>query len=581
MDLTNLISAEDLFKFEVESGVISQVILLLNDHIKSQNARIVKLEEKLSDFVTNADFDDFRNKNVSRFCEIEKGSQILTSSVETISRDFSKTEKRISKELEEKMNEITISTNTQVNSMMANFESTFSSINNQIKEIVKNQPKFDQSKDIKAINQRIDDLVKKTLPMQEEITDLRLSINSLPPPPLPPSYSGKITQVDIHIEQEPMKIVPAEETRTIPPPVFIDNSSKLTEQLEKLYLETESMVNTKLNHFFNSMTKTPKLPPQIIPQPVDPSIIQQISQLKEAINQNSRDVANVNIFVSSLEDKFRGILEKNQQDTLFDEELYDDIVHSMQSIHNELYLLRNHVDGIDHLPELDLSVTIPRFFANTQLLDIPKKAQTKELENPKGKISEQKSDRQLPPIPPQNPNSFLKPQQKVEVRMIAPPRRPSVENSPRVVTVTKAELSDTEVTRIKNLIKNDLSFDDAIDFLRENLKKNQEILSSIDRKVDKEFIERLFDKFRELISSLHERIDEISSNLKNYSTKGELNNVIEKCGEIHKRLNQSVAVKKGSNCLFCGRSKTSLIGEMSPRSVFMCQHCDFPEIHPL
>ena len=97
-------------------------------------------------------------------------------------------------------------------------------------------------------------------------------------------------------------------------------------------------------------------------------------------------------------------------------------------------------------------------------------------------------------------------------------------------------------------------------------KQNQEVLSALERKVDREFDERLFEKFRTYITQLKDAIADVNNRVSDLVTHSELDAVRKIAISIPTKVVDTCAVgRRGPECLFCGRPKTGVVGSISPR----------------
>jgi hypothetical protein len=93
-----------------------------------------------------------------------------------------------------------------------------------------------------------------------------------------------------------------------------------------------------------------------------------------------------------------------------------------------------------------------------------------------------------------------------------------------------------------------------------------EAMSLLDRKVDRDYVERLFNKFRALVHALNDRVKELATLGDDYARRDDLEVLAKLIHRIPANIRPAAAIKKGSNCLFCGRARTALQGQISPRT---------------
>ena len=92
------------------------------------------------------------------------------------------------------------------------------------------------------------------------------------------------------------------------------------------------------------------------------------------------------------------------------------------------------------------------------------------------------------------------------------------------------------------------------------LKIVDQVTSKIDQKIDREFVERLFNKFRVVISDLKDKIDQIQSTFLGWVTRDELQQVLEKFIEQLQEVKDTAGGSSKYRCLLCGRPRTHISG---------------------
>jgi hypothetical protein len=92
--------------------------------------------------------------------------------------------------------------------------------------------------------------------------------------------------------------------------------------------------------------------------------------------------------------------------------------------------------------------------------------------------------------------------------------------------------------------------------------RRDELLSAVDRKVDREMVERLFNKFRSLILGVNERVNELAGMMGNCATQREVDAVAHVVTQMPVLGETSAAVKVGPECICCGRMKSALAGQV-------------------
>jgi hypothetical protein len=86
------------------------------------------------------------------------------------------------------------------------------------------------------------------------------------------------------------------------------------------------------------------------------------------------------------------------------------------------------------------------------------------------------------------------------------------------------------------------------------MREKADIISALDRKVDREFIERLFNKFRTMIVAVNERVREMAAMTEKFATQKEVQAVAQLVYQIPE-FNETAASRVGPECLICGRTR--------------------------
>jgi hypothetical protein len=80
------------------------------------------------------------------------------------------------------------------------------------------------------------------------------------------------------------------------------------------------------------------------------------------------------------------------------------------------------------------------------------------------------------------------------------------------------------------------------------------LMSAIDKKVDRDLVERLFDKFRTMMMGMNERIREMATLSERFATTRDVKAVAQLVQQIPE-LNETAASRVGPECLVCGRHR--------------------------
>ena len=96
-----------------------------------------------------------------------------------------------------------------------------------------------------------------------------------------------------------------------------------------------------------------------------------------------------------------------------------------------------------------------------------------------------------------------------------------------------------------------------------NLQKTvDQFVSQIDTKIDREFVERMFNKFRNALNEMNEKIDNLQCSFLEWVTRDELEMVLNNFVKVISDVKDTAASKSKYNCLLCGRPRQHLAGMM-------------------
>jgi hypothetical protein len=102
-----------------------------------------------------------------------------------------------------------------------------------------------------------------------------------------------------------------------------------------------------------------------------------------------------------------------------------------------------------------------------------------------------------------------------------------------------------------------------VEVLREvqlKLKVVDTVISKIDTKIDRDFVERMFNKFRVVVGEVKSKVDQVQCTLMSWVTREELKEVLEKFAEQLAEVKDTAGAKSRYRCLLCGKPRTHLSG---------------------
>ena len=137
-------------------------------------------------------------------------------------------------------------------------------------------------------------------------------------------------------------------------------------------------------------------------------------------------------------------------------------------------------------------------------------------------------------------------------------------------TITQEEIQE----KVDNAIRKTLSgFSDRVkkavmETVEERLKITTKIQAEIETKIDRSFVERMFNKFRVLIAELKERVDSSLLNFKDWITRDELEEILGRFSTSLQDIKDTAGASSKYRCLLCGRPRTHISGMIvnSPRN---------------
>jgi hypothetical protein len=96
--------------------------------------------------------------------------------------------------------------------------------------------------------------------------------------------------------------------------------------------------------------------------------------------------------------------------------------------------------------------------------------------------------------------------------------------------------------------------------VQSKLKVVDSVSTKIDAKIDREFVERMFNKVRIVVGELKTKIDDIHCTFMGWITREELNEVLEKFAQQLAEVRDTAGAKSKYRCLLCGKPRTHVAG---------------------
>ena len=98
--------------------------------------------------------------------------------------------------------------------------------------------------------------------------------------------------------------------------------------------------------------------------------------------------------------------------------------------------------------------------------------------------------------------------------------------------------------------------------VQNSLKVVDQISTKIDQKIDRDFVERMFNKFRIAMNELNEKMENLQCSFLEWVTRDELEMVLQNFVKVVSDVKDTAASKSKYNCLLCGRPRQHLAGMM-------------------
>lgn len=555
---------------------MAKVLSLINDHLKSQDRRISFIEEEIKTFLKISDYEPDHKTLINRVFEAEDRLSITSKRVSGVLADLQSLEAKFNQTLEAQISNILVTTNTRIRNAAQSFDSQFELVNNQILSLKKKIESLDDEQEkvdltvfgnfIKQNTIDIENIKQQIKTMTPNFFNANRQINQ--------SYNSQQTEKsnfkDIDTSGLNMKIS--------------DNSTLLTQinQQKEVLLEVVS----ELNKIKEKMSMPPMPPPQIIETK---TIIEEkvVDNRKNAMS-NRTLAANGNLNTVKLETE----LSKLEND--FDSH-QSKVVAAMNAIQFELQQIRDHGEGLKGLPPLNLANVVPSFFNNPSFTfsrheneeeDSYDNEENQSVEGSRSQndiemeqLAEIKIDRDKRPerlinaricevnADDDTDESDLPAPRVIKMKKKKKKKRDSIESEATfddrktTTIIQKCEINESEII---DKIKQEIDLQTINDSFKKINNGYSEVMSAIERKIDREYVERLFDKFRSIVHGLNDRIKELADLTSDYATRQDFLSLLQFIKNMPKELKPGTVLKKGPACLFCGKPKASIVGSIPP-----------------
>jgi hypothetical protein len=539
------VSSEQLFHIEVETGPLNAVIGLLNDHLKRQDERIRVLESELKLRVRKQIYDEDRDILLARVSQCEGVVKRCSEQFVRVADDVHNMETRLNMTLTERLNENLVSLQMQIRTVTSALDEKI-----QILEGASQQHK-----------RRIDELSNRYIPppadeaiarlsteirqIHQDIAKLRDDLEHIPPP-------------TIVVQPPPMPPVPEP---TPPPPANEEPAPPLPEETvpgaSRGGQKPSTAAAAPHASVANALRATTAQAELADAPPPERSGLRLIGNLPtvdpvvESLGEELRD----------LQEEFGGH-QKN-------------VVLAMNAIRDEFQLIRTHGKGLQNLPPLNLANVVPSFFNNPSFRyheeeEATAPELTREPDAPAGEPrasstrSEGFASTSGSPLPSAQSSEG---RSTDRIQVTGQITASILKSGGREIEAPPP--AEIDVEGLVGKLRTELNVQEMRQIFEKMHADHVESLSALDRKIDRDYVERLFDKFRLMIVALGERVREVAAISDVYATREDVEMMARVLKKLADGQRPATALKRGPGCLFCGRPKTSITGQISPRTAAM------------
>jgi hypothetical protein len=187
--------------------------------------------------------------------------------------------------------------------------------------------------------------------------------------------------------------------------------------------------------------------------------------------------------------------------------------------------------------------------------------------NPTLEAGESSEDQSASLTPESTSRRMKKSSRELSVRIFKGPRERGKKGAPEIqtpafATITQSEIQEKVDAAIKSTIGGFLerSKAEVLKDVDQKLKIIEMIITRIDTKIDREFVERMFNKFRVVIGDLKKKIDDIQATFMGWVTREELEEVMNKFVDRLVEIKDTAVGSSKYKCLLCGKPRTHVAG---------------------
>ncbi|KAH0795843.1 hypothetical protein GPJ56_000210 [Histomonas meleagridis] len=138
--------------------------------------------------------------------------------------------------------------------------------------------------------------------------------------------------------------------------------------------------------------------------------------------------------------------------------------------------------------------------------------------------------------------------------------RPSTATTSLIITQDEIDQKvDTSITNSLNGFLDRIKIEVQKE-IKNGLKTIDTVITKIDQKIDRDFVERMFNKFRVVIGELNEKIEQIQTTFLGWVTRDELQEALQLFAEQMKEVKDTAVGSSKYRCLLCGKPRTHVSG---------------------
>lgn len=564
---------QELLKVDIEARPIANVLSLINEHLKSQNNRIEILEEAIKTFLAKSDYETSYTAMIKRISITEDRMAQALSRVSNLSTDVQAIEPRITKSFEDQVSNILVTTTTKLKNITQSFDSQIDLINTQlakVKDTIANLENDNKKVDLTVFGKFIKQNTIDIENLNKSLADLKFKCQI---------KRRESIEDDSHIDTSRLNMK------------ITDNESLLNQvnQQKQVLLDLVDEVNV----IKEKIDMPPIPPPQIIEtktiiETKNESPKSKIQMLNEVYTSNNNlNTVQLETELSKLENDF-----DNHQSK---------VVAAMNAIQFELQQIRDHGEGLKGLPPLNLANVVPSFFNNPSFTfsRVEEEEDSSELDDSQSfdssvnegkvsdvKISNNKSSTEMIQLNRLRLPSDDEYNYESEITLKERKKRRKARKKNKLPTLKVEEEDNDEDNEygdeepavnhhtVETIVQeadydkiiNDVTKQLDLELIKSKFEtfqhQHSEAMSALDRKIDRDYVERLFDKFRVMIHGINNRVKELADLNSDFATRQDFLNLLQIVKNLPKESRPGTAVKKGPECLFCGKPKAGVTGSI-------------------